>query len=154
MAHAANPFGDYTKIFGEFKFPAFEMPKMFELPKLPHFDFNGLFSIQRRNIEALTSINQVVAQSFQSISKRQAEILQNTVQEFISNAKDMFSSATPETNATKQAEFARKSFEKGLANVRELVELAAESNGEAFEVLNKRAVEAMEDFNKLAKKAA
>src|SRR5690606_9575060 len=82
-------YNEVFKNFGDFKTPA--------------FDFNSLFEVQRRNIEALTAANQVVAEGAQAIARRQAETLRNNVDQVLNASKDMVSGGTPEINVEKQA---------------------------------------------------
>lgn len=111
-------------------------------------DFNQLFSTQRRNIEALSAANQVVVEGAQAITRRQAEVLRSNVEDVLKASKDMMTTGTPETNLTKQADFAKSLFETALGNLREITEMATKSSFEAFDVLNKRATETLEELTK------
>lgn len=111
-------------------------------------DFNQLFSTQRRNIEALSAANQVVVEGAQAISRRQAEVIRNNVEDVLKASKDLLTSGTPETNMTKQADFAKTIFETTLSNLREITEMATKSGFEAFDVLNRRAAETLEEIGK------
>ena len=110
-------------------------------------DFNQLFSTQRRNIEALSAANQVVVEGAQAISRRQAEVIRDNVESALKASKDLLTSGTPETNMTKQAEFAKSIFESTLSNLREITEMVTKSSFEAFDVLNKRAAETLEEVS-------
>src|SRR4051812_13393186 len=102
------------------------------------FDFNQLFSTQRRNIEALSAANQAVVEGAQAISRRQAEVIRSNVGDVLKASKDILTSGTPETNLTKQADLAKVIFENTLSNLREITETVTKSGFEAFDVLNKR----------------
>lgn len=112
-------------------------------------DFNQLFSTQRRNIEALSAANQVVVEGVQAISRRQAEVMRNNVEDTLKASKDLMTSGTPETNLSKQADFAKSFFETSLQNLREITEMATKSGFEAFDVLNRRAAETLEEMSKV-----
>jgi len=114
------------------------------------FDFNQLFSTQRRNIEAISEANQVVAEGAQAISRRQAEVIREGVEDVLKASKDILTSGTPETNLTKQSELAKSIFETALANLREISETATKFSFEAFDVLNKRAAESLEEISSAA----
>lgn len=122
------------------------------------FDFNQLFSTQRRNIEAFSAANQAVVEGAQAISRRQAEVFRATVEDMLKASKDLMTSGTPETNLSKQAELARNIFENTLSNLREITETATKSGFEAFDVLNKRTADTLQEFGSAAnppkKKAA
>jgi phasin family protein len=57
---------------------------------------------------------------------------------------------TVEAKAEKQAEVVKAAVEKAVANARELTELATKSQGEAFDVLNKRFIESVDEVKTLA----
>jgi phasin family protein len=111
------------------------------------FDFNQLVATQRRNIEALSEANQVVVEGAQAISRRQAEVIRTNVEDALKASKALLTSGTPETNLTKQADFAKSMFETTLSNLREVTEMVTKSGFEAFDVLNKRAAETLEEIS-------
>ncbi|NBO18185.1 MAG: phasin family protein [Proteobacteria bacterium] len=117
-------------------------------------DFNQLFSTQRRNIEALSAANQVVVEGAQAITRRQAEVIRSNVEDVLKASKDMMTTGTPETNLTKQADFAKSMFETALGNLREITEMVTKSSFEAFDVLNKRATETLEELTKAGTQAS
>lgn len=112
------------------------------------WDFNQLFSTQRRNIEALSTVNQVVVEGAQAISRRQAEVVRSNVENVLKASKDMLTGSSPETSIAKQAELAKAIFENTLSNLREMTEMVTKSGFEAFDVLNKRAAESIEEISK------
>lgn len=114
------------------------------------FDFNQLFSTQRRNIEALSAANQAVVEGAQAISRRQAEVIRSNVEDALKASKEILTTGTPETNLTKQSDYAKSIFENTLTNLREITEMATKSGFEAFDVLNKRAAETLEEISKAA----
>jgi phasin family protein len=103
-------------------------------------------------MEALTVANQLAAEGFQTVAKRQAEIIKESIEDFTGALKGMMSAGSPENNAAKHADLAKRTFERTIANMRELAELAAKSNAEAFEVINKRMVESLDELKELAPK--
>lgn len=131
-------YNDVFKIFGDFKTPA--------------FDFNSLFELQRRNVEAFAAANQVVAEGVQAIARRQAEVVRNNVDTVLNASKDLVAGGTPEINVEKQAALTKNLFEKSLANAREVSEMVTKSSFEAFDLLNKRASESIEEMGKVASK--
>lgn len=134
--NAANPFADMQKAFTE--------------AKVPSFDYNQFFAIQRRNVEALSTANQLMAEGVQAVSRRHAELARENVEEVLNNAKDMMTGGSPEINTSKQTELAKALFQKSMSNFREASELFTKSSFEAFELLNKRASDSMEELQKAA----
>ncbi len=79
-------------------------------------DFNQLFSTQRRNIEALSAVNQAVVETAQELSRRQAEVVRDNVENVLKASKDIMTSGTPESNISKHADLAKEIFETTLSN--------------------------------------
>ena len=128
---------DVFKIFGDFKTPA--------------FDFNSLFDVQRRNLEAWTQAGQIVADGAQKVAKKQAEELRKNTDTVLNVSKEFTKGGSPEFNLEKQTELAKQIFEKGLSNSREVSEAVSKYSFEAFDLLNKRAQESFEELGSVAK---
>ncbi len=112
------------------------------------WDFNQLFSTQRRNIEALAEINQTIVEGAQAISRRQAEVARDNVENVLKASKEMLTGGSPENNIAKQADFTKAIFENTLSNMREVTEMVTKSGFEAFDVLNKRTAESLEEISR------
>lgn len=124
--------------FSQFQFPFADMMK-------GAMDFNQLFSSRRRDMEALSSANQIMVEGAQAVSRAQAEALRSNAEAMLKTSKDMFSGGTPDLS--KQAEAARSVFENTLASLREITEMSAKCGYEAFQVLNDRASETFGEMN-------
>jgi phasin family protein len=114
------------------------------------FDFSQAINTQRSNMEAISAATQVVVESAQEISRRQAEVVRNNVEGALKASKDLLTSGTPETNMTKQADFAKTMFESTLSNLREVTEMVTKSGFEAFDLLNKQAANNLESISKVS----
>lgn len=124
--------------------------------KVPGMDVDTLVTSQRKNIEALTQANKLAYDGLQAVVKRQVEILRQSVDEIAQATKDIAEPGNPQDKAAKQAELAKETFERSLSNMRELSEMIAKANTEAFDLLNKRFTQSLDEvrdtFAKLAKK--
>lgn len=142
--------------FFDFDISKFDISKYLGDFKVPGMDIDTLVSSQRKNIDALTQANKLAYDGLQAVVKRQAEILRQTVDEIAQATKDITEPGNPQDKAAKQAELAKESFERALANLRELSEMVAKANTEAFDLLNKRFSQNLDEvrdaFAKLAKK--
>lgn len=140
MAEFKNPFVDMDvqKMMGEFK--------------LPHVDVDAVVAAQKKNIEALTSANQLAVEGMQAIAKRQAEILRQTFEEVQKNMQSFMENGAPEAKVSKGTELTKTAFEKAISNMKELSEMVAKSNGEAFDVINRRVAESLDEIRDLTKK--
>ena len=111
-------------------------------------DFNQLFSTQRRNIEAFSAANQAIVEGAQAVQQRNAEVVRESVESALKASKDLMTGGSPETSLSKQADFARSFFENAFSNLREMSEMITKSSFEAFDVLNRRAAESMDEISK------
>lgn len=111
-------------------------------------DFNQIFNTQRRNIEAVNAAAQVVVESAQTISRRQAEVARANIDNTLKVSKEIMTSGTPETVLSKQADLMKAFFENTLTNLREVSELVTKSSFEAFDVINRRTAESMDEISK------
>jgi phasin family protein len=127
-----------SKVFSEFRFPSVNV--------------DAVVTSQQKNVDALRQVHQLAIEGAQQFLVRQLELGREAADEFSAIVRDL-ASAPPEDRLLKQAEFSRRAIEKGLANTRELTELLAKSNGEAFNILSKRVAESFEEVRDYATKA-
>jgi phasin family protein len=80
------------------------------------------------------------------VIQREVEIMQKAMQEFAEASRDLMQEGDPQAQAQKRLELAKSSFEAALRNMRELAELAGQSNREALELINKRAMESFDEI--------
>jgi phasin family protein len=128
-------------MFGEM-----DLEKMMKEFKIPGVDVDSMMSSQRRNFEAIGEANKVAMEGMQAVAQRQSEIMREAMEEMAKTTKNMAAIGSPQEASGQQADMARESFEKALANMRELAEMVAKSNSEAFEVVNRRMNESLEEF--------
>lgn len=125
-----------------------DVSKMFEQFKFPGVDMNTLIEGRRKDIEALVQLNQQAYQSVQALTQRQAELLTAAASAMQANMKDM-AGKKPNEIATQQAELARQAFDRALADMRELADIVAKSQTQAYEALSKRFQEHIDEFKRL-----
>jgi phasin family protein len=126
-------------------FPNFDPTKMFkDLSIGGGFDMEKLTQIHARNVEALQTANQLAADGFQTVARRQAEIMKDAMEQ-VSDAMRGMMSANGGDKSAQQAEIAKQMMEKAIGNVRELTELATKAQSEAFDVLTKRWMASLEE---------
>jgi len=139
MAKLPNPFDtDVTKLMAEFK--------------LPGVDMETVLATQRKNIEALTKANQLAIEGLQTVARRQAEILRAGFEEASALARELFQNQSPEDRVAKQTDAAKVALEKAFGNARELAEIVGKAQQEAFDVINKRMTEGLDEVRDLVKK--
>ena len=124
-------------MFGEM--PSFDFTSMLGQYKMPGVDFAALVEREKRNIDALTKANKIAFEGWRALAMRQSEIMQETMKQTMAQAK--------KAGAAKEAaDMARQGFEKALDHMRELAEMAAKSQQEAYEVVRKRIGENLEEM--------
>jgi phasin family protein len=131
---------DFTKFFSEVR-----------LPPIP--DLEGLLAAQRKNLEALAAANRVALDGAQAFARRHMEIMQASVAELTETLNSFASTAPPQELAARQAELIKRSYERAVANIKELSELVQKSNGEALQTLNRRFAEAIEEVRQFVTKS-
>ena len=132
---------DVTKVMGDFR--------------VPGIDLEAAVSSQRKNIEALTQANQLAVEGVQALMRRQVEITRQAMEDFSAMFRDLVQpNGSPEDRFAKQAEYSKHAIEKGLSNAKELTELVTKANTEAFNVINKRVTESLDEVRDFAKKSA
>ncbi|HVJ53057.1 MAG TPA: phasin family protein [Aliidongia sp.] len=134
--------------------PPFEMDvtKLLAEFKVPGVDIETVMATQRKNIAALTKANQLAIEGLQAVARRQAEILRGGIEEASAHLREMIQSKSPEDRMARQAEAAKKAIERALGNARELAEIVAKSGNEAFDVLNRRVGEGLDEMRDLVQK--
>ncbi|TMH37353.1 MAG: phasin family protein [Betaproteobacteria bacterium] len=123
MANPDLPFMDVNQLLAQFK--------------IPGVDVSALMEARRKDIEALVTAH------------RQAEMFKEAMTEWQAATEAMMSGQSPGAGAAKQAELGKQTFEKALANMRELAEIATKSQTEAWEVVTRRFHENLEELKKL-----
>ena len=132
---------DFKRFFAEMKFPA--MP-----------DMDAFVTAHRRNMETLSAANRVALEGAQAVARRHMEIMQQTMGEMSETLRGLTSAETPQAKAARQTEMLRASYERAVANLREISDLIQRSNGEAVALLNQRFTEAMDEAKTLMNKGA
>ena len=134
-----NGLFDVSKIIGDFR--------------VPGIDLEAAVATQRKNIEALTQANQLAVEGAQALMRRQVEITRQAMEDFSAMFRDLVQpNGSAEDRFAKQAEYSKHAIEKGLSNAKELTELVTKANTEAFNVLNKRVTESLDEVRDFAKK--
>ncbi len=118
--------------------------------QMPGVDTKAIMETQRKNLEAVASANRLLVEGLQAVSKRQTEILQQTMEEVSSSINDLAKSGAPQEAAAKQAELIKSGFEKALGNMRELTEMVAKSNNEATDAVAGRISESLDELRSMA----
>ena len=129
--------------------PFMDINQLLEQFKIPGIDVAAIMESRRKDIEALTTANRQAYEGMQLLAQRQAEMLREAMAEWQAATQQMMSGQTPSAGAAKQAELGKQALEKALANMRELAEMATKSQTQAWEVVNQRFHENLEELKQL-----
>ena len=154
MVTGPQAFFDVSKLLKEFdpsKVVA-EFSNALKQYKLPNVDLDSVVASQKKNVEALTSANRVAFEGLQAVARRQAEILQETMNEASKAVDALAKAGSPPEIAAKQAELIKSAFERALSNMRELAELVAKSNQDATNTVNSRIAASLDEIKDYALK--
>ena len=123
--------------------------------RVPGINLEAAVASQRKNVAALTQANQLAVEGVQALMRRQVEITRQAVEDFSAMFRDFVqpSGGSPADRLDKQAEYSKQAIENGLSSTKELAALAAKANTEAFNVLNNRVAESLDEVRDFAKKS-
>jgi len=119
-----------------------DLLKQFQMPGL---DLGKWAESQRENIKALQQANQAAVQGWQNLMTRQAEQLRESLEAWQQSVGDS-AGGDPGEAARKQMELGQKAFEKALANMRELAEIAVKAQSEAADIIRKRFEDSLKEL--------
>src|SRR3954452_12753920 len=154
-AASAPSFHFFSRLFqvpGSDKLPAFDVASLTRAFKLPGFDVNTVVDIQRRNVEAVTAGNQTLVQGLQTVVQRQGEIARQSVKQF----QDLLSVKPASVTETlvKRIELTKTSYEKTVADARELGDIVVKAGSEAADILSRRIVASLDEVKAAARPKA
>ena len=131
-----NPFRDLTKTFEQFK--------------IPGVDMTSFVDARRKDVEALVAANKITYEALQALARAQTDMLTQTMQGMQESTKGMLASGEKGGDMVKYTEAAQKAWQKMLADMKVLAEMAQKAQAEAMAGLTERAKENMGAMRGLA----
>jgi phasin family protein len=131
-----NAFGDLTKMLEQFT--------------LPGVDTQEIVEARRKDIDALVQANQAAYEGMQALANKQGELLKKAMQDIESAVKGA-AGGVGVGDPGKQGELARKAYEKVLGDMKDLAEIARESQADAMAKITKRGTEHLDEVKKMMK---
>lgn len=119
----------------------------------PLFNADKLVAAQQRNIDALASAGQIVVDSVKTITQRQGEMMQSSVEQMLSAGQDAMSLKAADLQPADQIAKAKSSYETAVNNAKELAEIAMKAQSEAVAVLTKCVMANIDEMKSLSKSA-
>lgn len=133
-----NPFRDLTKTFEQFK--------------VPGVDANAFVDARRKDVEALIAANKIAYEALQALAKAQTDMLTQAMQGMQSSAKDAMAGNTQSGDMSKHAQTNQQAWQKMLADMKQLAEMAQKAQVEAMTGLTERAKESFGEMKGLLHK--
>ncbi len=110
---------------------------------MPNMDMSSLGNIMKDTAEAITSTNQLISDTVQSIAKRGADSFQKNTSEMFNTMKEAASAGDVEQIANCQQNYWRSTVEHNINSAKEILDIASKSSIEVLEVMGKNFTENM-----------
>ncbi len=123
-----------------------DMGKLAQQFKLPGIDLGAFMEWQRKDMEALAQAHRQLYEGMATLAKRRAEILHETLTQWQEASKTM---ASGQNAMAGQAEALRQGIQKAMANFKELAELEVKAGTDAWQVVQERMQENMNNLQQL-----
>ena len=136
MTNETQPFGDVSAMMAQFKRPGIDMAAIVEA--------------RRQDIDALVAANTAAFEAMQAMARKQTEMLTEAMQDMQSAAAGL-AGGKGAADASAQGDAVRKGFEKTLANMKELADMARHAQSDAMARITERATHQMKDMKALVK---
>ena len=130
-----NPFGNLDKLLEQFK--------------VPGVDVGAIVESRRKDMDAVIAANQATAAAMQQIAKKQTEILTQAFQAAQESAQKLAKGVGGVIDPAKQAELTRAAYEKAIADIKEVAEIAQKAQATAMSGITARAQQSAQELNKL-----
>ncbi|MDM0075359.1 TIGR01841 family phasin [Variovorax sp. J2P1-59] len=105
----------------------------------------------RKDLQALVQANEKSYQGLQAVVQRQTEMLKSSIEDWQGTVKGMAAGTDPRENLAKLDAMGKAAFKQALDDIRELSEMAAKSQSEAFDVVRRRIQDNVDEVSKLLK---
>ena len=108
----------------------------------------ALLNSGRKDLQALVQANEKSYEGLQSVVQRQTEMLKNSIGDWQGAVKSM-PGKDPKESFAQLDEMGRAAFKRALDDIKELADLAAKSQADAFNVVRERINDNVEQARKL-----
>jgi|SaaInl4_135m_RNA_FD_contig_21_2542609_length_550_multi_5_in_0_out_0_1 phasin family protein len=116
-----------------------------ETYKIPGCNPEALLESHRKNVEALSNANQVLAEGMKAIAGEQADFLRRSVEDASSALQSMTQTKDIQDAAGKQTQFIQNSFDASLENAQRIFETGRTAKEKASEVIGARISEGLKE---------
>ncbi len=115
-------------------------------PTFPKFDLDAWIALNKANLETLVAAQKILFDFWQTVAKRQAEMLKETV----GKAESFFKAFDVRKQPKEYVEEAKSVLEKAMADAKETLDLGMKAQAEVVDLLVKRATANLDEVKTLA----
>ncbi len=112
---------------------------------LPFLDIPALIETQHKNAAALRSVSQVVFDGMRMVAQHQADFFQTPIGDYRKAACDLMANRSVEEGPSMYSDAIRRVYLSSVGHLRELADIAINTNVSAVEILNSRITEAFDE---------
>lgn len=143
---------DAEKMGEMFKMPEFD--KMFEHMQMPmaQFDMDAMIKAQQKNVQAFVEANKAAMAGYQEIYRRQVALVEEQMAKAKDQIGDLQSQPLSAEASSKSMEGLKETLDRLMAEVREMAEMAQQTNAEAFGIVKARFDEGIAEMKAAAEK--
>jgi len=119
-----------------------------------NFDMGNFVQAGMKNMQSMNEVSQNMADIYQDVMKRKAEMMQAHMSEMFNLMKALSMSSSMEDGMAKQSEYVRKSFEKMMNDFNELTQMCSNNNMKNFEMMSDKLDQSMNNLQDAIKETA
>ena len=148
-SRASNPLEDMQNMQKAFARPLKEMGERLQNLNLAG-SASSIAASGRKDLEALIKANRKSYEGLQAVVQRQTEMLRDSITAWQGTVKSLPGS-DPKEGIAKLDAMGKAAFKQALDDIRELADMAAKSQAEAFEIVRERIANNVDEVKKLLK---
>lgn len=135
-----NPFAqDYTKMFRDFKMPAYDM--------------ESLMTAYRKNLDIANSTQQVIAEATRNLMQIQTQYVKQLFEDLSQQTKEtMTSSDSTEEKTSCHARSVKDTIDHALSHTKEVNQVLAQVNAKVVDTVQKRLKESIDECANIVNK--
>ncbi len=130
--------------------PKFELPQLPKLPSMTPIDTEALVAAQRRNVEAMSSASQILADGARTFGQRQSEIFQSRMNDLAKQSEALLKTTPAEVDVSANVDLMKAAYAQVVSDARELVDIVAKAQADAMHVMTRCVITNLDEMKKLA----
>ncbi|MFU7503004.1 MAG: phasin family protein [Candidatus Tisiphia sp.] len=130
MTNSTDQFVDFMK--------SFMNPEVYinSIKNLPVMDFSAMSDTIKKSTKILTTTNQIVTESLQSMIQKNSEDFQNNAMNMLNSTKDAITSGDLNQIAECQQKYLKSTCETSINNIKEFVSMVSDTSMKMFDAIN------------------